>query len=554
MTNPLSSYGYSDEDYETAIGMMVGESSNHSTGQTLLHEMAGQLDVALNRLGSRQTGGRNFGKGRGLSLQDVILSPSQFDAATKTKGRAHKEQYSPAKRAALDDEYLATLTPAMQSRVLAAREAAIKTAGTKELRGITKNATTTSSTGYKLSAARAREHNKEGRKTATKIGGTSFYGKGHDRKRSQEQAAAISTKLDQRASTSAPRADTPKERNLSGMTASRTPDYSQFGPLNTPRESIPAEARAPYSPAALDFGPDFTSPPSQARGAVTDPYGFSNINTAQEAVPGSFAGYGPGAFGALDQVPTDYGTTYPDISAGLYDRRPRRCRMRISTPFSATCRTIATGSVRNAQMSFAPAVNAAQSGGPYSFSNMQSYAPTPDAATIPNDVTGYGAGGAFGSRAPSPAFDFESVFNATPMSGAAPANAPAPQAQPATTTAPSNDWISDAQAFNGRMSDLLQPGPTPPAEMSPFQSSPLGVGAGIIDQGPYSSPLGPNPNSFAPSNLAPAAVSTQAPRNHRLRTRQDDYPRRAEPGLERVEQGLRDRERFAKRMGGGRRG
>ena len=49
--------------------------------------------------------------------------------------------------------------------------------------------------------------------------------------------------------------------------------------------------------------------------------------------------------------------------------------------------------------------------------------------------------------------------------------------------------------------------------MSPFQGTPLGVGAGIIDQGPYSSPIGyaDRNNSFSPANLAPAAVSTQAP-------------------------------------------
>jgi hypothetical protein len=281
------------------------------------------------------------------------------------------------------------------------------------------------------------------------------------------------------------------------------------------------QAPAPYSPSNLDFGPDFTSPPSQARGAATDPYGFSNVNTALEAAPGSFAGYGPNAFAGLDEAAVDYGQTYPEISAGLYDQPAAPMSNEDfnaifgNMPDDSTGATGASGSVRGsrasaAPQSFSPAVNAAQVGGPYSFSDLQSGAPAPDAATIAGDVTGYGPGGAFGSRAPSPGFDFASTVNAAfgPYTGA---DVPAVEARPTTVgpgPATAERPAEESAAFNSRMSDLLSPGLT--GGLSAFQDTPLGIGQGIIDQGPYSSPIGyaDRNNSFSPANLA---VSTQAP-------------------------------------------
>jgi hypothetical protein len=463
-----------------------------------------------------------------------------------------------------------------------------------------------------------------------------------------------------------------------------TPQQQQAG-VWSDRFDAP-QAPAPYSPANLDFGPDFTSPPSQARGPVENPYGFSNINTAQEAAPGSFAGYGPNAFGALDPVPLGdvappdvpavpdimgqfdptnmmteeqaiehagfagqrpsenvsiqnrpYGETvdeqiarnagtmaindriaaststnfapvgagpvnlgafttnpyapappaptedvgiwgagnkfsdtfystdkatpsfrnfeerpslslaslgifspgpmgmgewmgvnlprdYSAISAGMHPEAVfEAVRNAPTTPSAMTIENFnaifgnmpddATGSVRGsrsapAAAAFSPAVNAPQVGGPYGFSSLQSLAPAPDAATIPNDVTGYGAGGAFSSRAPSPGFDFAGIVNDTPWSGPSP-NVPAAAAQPVEAPpAPSpgfnvSDVLNDTRWSGGYTPDV-------------FQNTPLGIGQGIIDQGPYSSPIGGLGKSFSPANLGnpmpnSTAVATQAP-------------------------------------------
>jgi hypothetical protein len=491
------------------------------------------------------------------------------------------------------------------------------------------------------------------------------------------------------------------------------PSYSRHGEFGTPREAIPPEARAPYSPANLDFGPDFTSPPSQARGPVETPYEFSNINPNAEVAPGSFAGYGPNAFGAVDQAPVDYGTTYPELSAGLYSNevappdvpavpdvmsqfdptnfmteeqaiehagfagqrpsenveiRNRPYGETISEQIARNAATAAfndhiaaiasqnlapvgagpvntasftsnpyaspadlpagprptadvdygiwggtskfndtynaassrpsfqdyenraplaglglgatesvgpvgmgtltgvelqrdvsgissgmypdpargidtatvldairnapvtpspmtienfnaifgdmpddsTGSTRGGRASPAPAVNAPQVGGPYSFSSLESLRPAPDAAVIPGDVTGYGPGGAFSSRAPSPAFDFADIVNNTAWSGAAPASAPAATAQPAQAELPADYGRTYPEISAG-----LYEGAPITSNTSPFSPSPLGIGQGIIDQGPYSSPIGGLSTSFSPANLGNpmpnSAVSTQAP-------------------------------------------
>jgi hypothetical protein len=685
MANPLESYGWSDRDYETTIGALMGEAGTRATGQALVNEMAGILDVAENRRSSARTGGGTFRAGTNPTLADVFEARRQFDAVTRPGNPAHNQQYQPGRRAALDEEYAATLTASQRERLEAAKQAALGIAS-RELRGISKNATITSSAAAGPARSQRGVHNKEGLRTATRIGGTNFYGKGHSRNLTREQAVSIANQRDKTAAArSRAPVDTPLERNLPGMMESRR-DYSQFGKEGTPKEAIPPEARAPYSPSGLNFGPDFTSPPSQARGPVTDPYGFSNVNTAVEAAPGSFAGYGPNAFGALDQAAL--AQTYPELSAGLYpdiappnvpavpdimgqfdptnfmteqqaienanlegqrlsenvERRqapfgesvdeqvernaaateqndylsalyseimgplgtvrdnptayttnpyevgsyvaPERVDKGIwggTTPFNDRFTGRATPTFQDYEnraplaglglgpMGSAGPVGMAKAGGvelqrdisgissgmhPYeavfeavrnapTTAQMSAGAPptapgyvggttaqlgTPDFAAASaldreaayqadvaamRDPAAAAARGAWADQAeagPRPAgpdpTSFQGGLYGDP---ATPAGGFTPGLDYSTPLGPSPDRFSGGPAetaFNSRMSEALQPGPAAPAEMTPFQNTPLGVGAGIIDQGPYSSPIGGLGKSFSPANLA---VSTQAP-------------------------------------------
>ena len=397
MTNPFSSQGWSDKDYARAVGTLMGEAyGGKRNPASTLEDYELIADVIMNRKES------DHPSYKGKSIDQLLRNAKEFSAWSKGQKNAR-----------------AMATKGMAA-VLGKREG--------KLTGITKQK-------HDL-AVKALENVGINKSRRGNSYGSTAYNAPKGNKRSDYHE-------DQPPNTGRSRWDSTGPRAKNSIATRGPAPYSQYGEFGTPREAIPAATppdvsmgrfydappAAPYSPPGMNFGPDFSSPPSQALGPVTDPYGFSNVNTAVEAAPGSFAGYGPNAFGALDQAPVDYGDTYPDISAGLYGQAPAPMSNEDFNAIFGNMPDDATGSVRNAQMSFAPTVNAAQPGGPYSFSNMQSYAPAPDAATIAGDVTGYGPGGAFGSRAPSPAFDFESVFNASPMSGAAPANAPAQGAQ-----------------------------------------------------------------------------------------------------------------------------
>lgn len=462
MTNPLSDRGWSDKDYARAVGTLMGEAwGGAKNPASSLEDYELLADVIANR---KESSHPSY---RGKSIDKLLRSPQEF--STWSKGQKNARAMATKGMAAVLGKREDKLTGVAKQKHDLAVKALDNVFGNQSRRGVAKGAD---------------------RYNNPKAGPSSFHDK------PAREFGSVTAGMH--------RATGPNFDKNAGPAP-----YSQYGEFGTPREAIPPEARAPYSPSGLNIGPDFTSPPSQARGAVTDPYGFSNINTAAEAAPGSFAGYGPGAFGIEAPAPD-----YSDITAGMYEQPAAPAPMSnedFNAIFGNMPEAEATGSVRNAQMSaapagFAPAINAPQVGGPYSFSQMVSGRPAPDAATIPNDVTGYGPGGAFGSRAPSPAFDFADIVNSTQWSGAAPANAPAQGAQVAQ--GPVAQPAESSSAFNARMSDALSPGLT--GGMSPFQGTPLGVGAGIIDQGPFSTPIGPNPNptSFSPANLG---ISTQAP-------------------------------------------
>jgi hypothetical protein len=491
MANPLSDEGVSDRDFAAAVGIAMGETGSKRISKD---EMAAVIDVAVNRL-DRYDAQPNHYRADERSLAGIIEARGQFDASNRRGSRGGQQNYRAGVNAVMNG---APVPANMRARYDAAVKQAIGVLSKDgPLRGVARNADFFSSTAKKLSPKERAIHNKLGKNTGTKIGASTFYGPQHTKQYGARDAPvparreADYSKFGQ--------AGTPRE-NLSQPFA--TEDYSKYGQYGTPKESIPA---APYSPSGLNIGPDFTSPPSQARGPVENPYEFSNINTAAEAAPGSFAGYGPDAFGAVSAAPVDYGRTYPDITAGMYEGlAPTAPAPMSNEDFNAIFGNMpddATGSVRNAQMSAAPPVNAARAGGPYDFSHMQSYAPAPDAATIPGDVTGYGPGGAFGSRAPSPGFDFADIVNNTAWSGSSP-NLPAADAAVAGGRSTPAESSPD---FNARMSDLLSSGLT--GGLSPFQGTPLGVGAGIIDQGPYSSPIGYSTDRFSPANLGQAGPS-----------------------------------------------
>jgi hypothetical protein len=454
MANPLSDQGYSDEDFAAAVGIAMGETGSKRINRD---EMAAVVDVARNRL-DRYDQNPNHYRAEERSLRGIIEARGQFDASNKRGSKGGRQQYNAAQNAILHD----VPVPAnMRARYNAAVEEVINVAtGVKS--GIARGADYFSSTGKKLSRAKQAEHNKLGKKGGTKIGASTFYG----------------------------------PKTGAGPHYSPTKGYyaggQQYGPAvpaAPPDRSMgryydaPIGA-APYSPSNLNFGPDFSSPPSQARGGVENPYGFSNINTAVEAAPGSFAGYGPNAFGALDDTPVDYGQTYPDISAGLYDQAAAPMSNEdFNAIFSDVPESESTGGIRGGA--------ARPSYDPYGFSGMQAAAPAPNAATIPNDVTGYGAGGAFSSRAPSTEFDFESIVNDSfgPYSGG--------YADAAGPTAPRQEAAVDYGQTYPDISAGMYEGP----EMSPFQGTQLGLGQGLIDQGPYSSPIGGLGTSFSPATL-----------------------------------------------------
>jgi hypothetical protein len=668
--------GMSDEDYAQVVATVAAEVKSRGN----LLDAARIADVIANRLADPK---QTYGK----TLTDIVLSPSQFSGTSKKQSDAYKIYDAVLTAVRTGDMRGVNRQVGLGSRLAAVKSAVDGVYGTGTLRGSAKGATHYDNRSVTSKRGTAGSH----------IAIANAVEKGQTQKNGSFTGSR-NVGFDPKMPDLAP-------NPFAGGKASF--DNQSRGPFGLGGWQAPGNtpAAAPYSPANLDFGPDFASPPSQARGPVENPYGFSNIDTAAEAAPGSFAGYGPNAFGALDQ-PVDYGQTYPELSAGLYpdiappdvpavpdvmaqfdvptrmteqqaieraglagqrpsenvDIRPSPYGETIdeqvarnaaateqndylaalygnitgqpvnpasfttnpyevptgpmppervdagrwggTTPFNDKFANLATpsfqdyenrapatagasplsdlgiggiaspgpvgmakaggvelqrdisgissgmypaegyaavfdavrnapttpspmtienfnaifgdmpddstGSVRGSRAApalaaFSPAVNAAQVGGPYGFSSLQSLAPAPDAATIPNDVTGYGAGGAFSSRAPSPGFDFAGIVNDTAWSGPSP-NVPAAAAQPVEAPpAPAES----SSAFNSRMSDLLSPGVT--GGMSPFQDTPLGIGQGIIDQGPYSSPIGyaDKNNSFSPANLG--AVSTQAP-------------------------------------------
>jgi hypothetical protein len=166
-----------------------------------------------------------------------------------------------------------------------------------------------------------------------------------------------------------------------------------------------------------------------------------------------------------------------------------------------------TGSVRGSRSApDAFPVNAPRAGGPYSFSNMQSWAPVPDAATIPNDVTGYGAGGAFGSRAPSTGFDFSSIVNDAfgPYAGG---DIPAAASQPSGAPMTAASGPVDYGRTYPEISEGLYGGPAVTASTSPFSPSALGPSQGFGNYGNYdavNNPVGYSAMGFSQAPNVPA--------------------------------------------------
>jgi hypothetical protein len=472
MTNPLSSRGWSDRDYARAVGTLMGEAwGGTKNPASVLADYEMIADVIANRQAS---GHPSY---RGKSIDSLLKNPKEFSAWSPKQ----RDAYGQAKRgmaAALNPAKAGKLNAVEKQKLEFAVKALDNVFGNQSKRGNAKGAD---------------------RYNNPKLGPSKY----HD----DEAAKHGSMKVGSH------RATGPNFGQDNFTTVERP--YSGAAMVDTPRESIPPAA-APYSPASLDFGPDFTSPPSQARGAVTDPYGFSNIDTAAEAAPGSFAGYGPNAFGALD-VPVDYGQTYPEISAGLYDQPAPLSNADFDAIFG-NMPDDSTGSIRGSRASAAPAappINAPMPGGPYSFSNMQSWSPEPAPATIPGDVTGYGRGGAFESRAPSPGFDFGSIVNDAfgPYSGG---DIPAASAQPsgAPMTAAREAPIDYGRTYP-EISEGLYGGPAVSASTSPFSPSALGPPSGFGNYGNYdavNNPVGYSAMGFsqAPNVPAPSPATAGA--------------------------------------------
>jgi hypothetical protein len=341
MTNPLSSYGWSDNDYDTTIGALMGESGTAARGQNRVNEMAGIVDVGMNRLGAELSGRPNaFNINDRNRTLDGVFRSGQFDAVTRTGNPAH-QNYQNGRRAARDDRFAATLDQAQQERLAAAKEAALAVAS-RDKRGLTHNATHFSSIAAGVAPSQRATHTALGMRNGTHLGGTNFYGLQHDRNRTQERSLAISNALDRQATArSNPRTDSPRERSLAGMEASRQP-YSGIGQYDTPREALSqpfaSGITAPPEWSLADLAPDVTQPPAPdwsrdftdrpTPGAVTDPYGYSTIaagslppsgdtsmllgdvdttGAAARGYPG-VTGLGPNAFGALTQpAPPDWG-------------------------------------------------------------------------------------------------------------------------------------------------------------------------------------------------------------------------------------------------------
>jgi hypothetical protein len=219
MSNPLSSYGYSDADYSAAVGIAMAEAGHKSTGQTLRDEMAGVIDVAANRLSAQATRPGSF-RVETPTLEGVITAPSQFDPTSRRGSLGGRTNYAQGRRAALDDRYAGLLDVRQQERLAAAKEMVMSTLGTRQTRGISHNATFFS--GPKISKSQVATHNALGRRSGTRIGNTTFYGKEHDRNRTVEAAKVISDRVDRTATArSNPRTDSPIETNRAGMEAAR---------------------------------------------------------------------------------------------------------------------------------------------------------------------------------------------------------------------------------------------------------------------------------------------------------------------------------------------
>jgi hypothetical protein len=476
MTNPFSNQGWSDKDYARAVGTLMGEAyGGKKNPASTLEDYELIADVIANR---KESAHQSY---RGKSIDQLLRPAKEFS----TWGKNQKAARSMATKgmAAVLGKREDKLTGVAKQKHDLAVKALDNIFGNQSRRGVTHGSTRYNNP----SLGPSKWHDVPARQVGSVTAG---------------QHRATGWEFDP---------------------AVGPAPYSQFGEYGTPREAMPAAtppdismgrfydeaaAPAPYSPASLDFGPDFTSPPSQARGPVENPYEFSNIDTAAEAVPGSFAGYGPGAFGALADTPVDYGQTYPDITAGLYDQPAPLSNEDFNAIFG-NMPDDATGSVRGGRASAAaaPPLNAPMAGGPYSFSDLQSWAPAPNAGLTPDDVTGYGPGGAFSSRAPSPGFDFSSIVNDAfgPYAGA---DIPAAASQPsgAPMTAAREAPIDYGRTYP-EISEGLYGGPAVTASTSPFSPSALGPATGFGNYGNYdarNNPVGYSAMEFSQAPNVPA--------------------------------------------------
>jgi hypothetical protein len=280
MTNPLSEHGWSDGDYANLIGTMVGEVDRPNNPIGELEDYQAIADVSMNR-------GKNpsaFGGHR--TLGEVLIDPDEYNAWSTQPQFANSHRQAVSARDAILAELRGQQTrigEGLRSKIDLAKQGALDIVASGKARGITQGATFYNNPHVGQQAYHQGLADRYGSKT---IGEHRFTGHQFDRNITYDPTRPV---------------DSPRERNAAAALAAsirgQAPDISMgqfYGNVAPPP----------------DWDPSLTSPPSQQRGSVSDPFGFSGMSLASMAGPAQIGQSIPGLGPTPDYSAADLGASF----------------------------------------------------------------------------------------------------------------------------------------------------------------------------------------------------------------------------------------------------